>query len=128
MSGLRPLMIDDAARAKIARVVAYAMDHPYIPGPRAPVPGDDPHFVAHLNTYRAVFTFTHSAGKVYRHLSISVPGKGYPNPAAAFLIASEFGFTGWDEKQIDRLPEGWLMDVNDADHCVVLGQECGKAR
>lgn len=123
---MRPLIIDDAARAKIARVVAYAMDHPYRPGPGAITPGDNPNFVANLSTYRAVFTFTHHGGQVFRHLSVSVPSKGYPNPAAAFFIAHEFGFTGWDEKQIDKLPDGWMMDVNDGEHCVVLAQECGR--
>ena len=119
----RPLIIDDAARAKAASVLAYAEAHPYHSGD--PIPGDDPNLVAEFDTYRAVFTFTHSGGAIYRHLSLSVPGTKYANPAAAFAIASLFGFTGWDEHTIDLIPEGWLMDVNEAEHCVVLAQECG---
>lgn len=121
---MRPLVVDAAAKATAARVLAYAEAHPYRPG--GPVPGDDPNFVARFGTYRAVFTFTHSNGFVYRHLSVSVPSAKYPNPAAAFMIASLFGFTGWDERTIDRAPPGWIMDVNKAEHCIVLAQECGR--
>ena len=120
---LRPLIIDDAAKATAARVLAYAENHPYRSG--QPTPGDNPNFVAEFGTYRAVFTFTHADGLIYRHLSISVPGTKFPNPAAAFMIATLFGFTGWDERTIHRPPEGWLMDINDSDHCVVLAQICG---
>lgn len=118
---MRPLIIDDNARAAIARVVSYAMNHPYSIG--QPVPGDNPNFVAHLSTYRCVFTFTCMHDKTYRHLSISVPSERFPNPAAAFMIASEFGFTGWDEKSIDTMPEDWFGQVNEKEHCIVLGQE-----
>lgn len=120
---MRPLVIDDAARAQIARVLAYAEDNPYVPAD--PTPSDNPNYVAHLGTYRCVFTFTNMPEACYRHLSVSVPGAKYPNPAAVFMIAHEFGFTGWDEKHIDRLPDGWMMNVNEAEHCVVLGQERG---
>ncbi len=123
---MRPLIIDDAAKATAARVLAYADAHHYRPGRRGQTtPGDDPNFVAKFGTYRAVFTFTHADGLVYRHLSISVPSAKFPNPAAAFMIASLFGFTGWDERTIDRAPEGWQIDVNNREHCIVLAQVCG---
>lgn len=118
---IRPLVIDDNARAKVASVVSYAMDHPYREG--NPVPGDNPNYVAKLDTYRAVFTFTHHRGGVFRHLTISVPSSKYANPAAVFTIASLFGFTGWDEKTIDKSPEGWRIDINKKDHCVTVVQE-----
>jgi hypothetical protein len=118
---MRPLLIDEVARAKVALVVAYAMDHPYHPGD--PVPGDNPKYVTHLDTYRCVFTFTHAYGEVWRHLSISVPSEDYPNPAAAFMIATEFGFTGWDERTIDGIPSGWRVDVSKTEHCIVLAQK-----
>lgn len=121
---IRPLIINDEARATAARVVAYAQAHPYRPGD--PVPGDDSNFVANFDTYRAVFTFTHSDGHIYRHLSISVPSLKFANPAAAFMIAGLFGFIGWDERTIDRAPDGWMIDVNEAEHCIVLAQECGR--
>jgi hypothetical protein len=121
---IRPLVIDAAARATIARVIAHAMDHPYRPGPGVGAPGDNQNFVAKLNTYRAVFTFTVTPEACYRHLSVSVPGEKYPNPAAAFMIADAFGFTGWDHKQVEKLPDGWMIDVNKSEHCVVLAQKC----
>jgi hypothetical protein len=117
---MRPLLLDDAAQAKAAEVVAYAEQHHYRPGD--PTPGDNPRFVANLSTYRAVFTYTHADGMIYRHLSVSVPGKKFANPAAVFAIADLFGFTGWDQKRIDRVPKGWICDVKDDEHCIVVAQ------
>lgn len=39
------------------------------------------------------------------------------------MLAELFGFTGWDGKTIDRLPEGWTGDVSKTEHCVVLVQK-----
>jgi hypothetical protein len=118
---MRPLLVDDEAKAKVARVVEYAEAHHHIPGEF--VPGDNPNFVTTLDTYRCVFTFTHNSGKVWRHLSISVPSEKYPNPAAAFMIATLFGFTGWDERTIDVAPKGWGIGIHKHEHCIVLAQE-----
>lgn len=123
MSALRPLVLDDAAKAEAARVVAYAMDHPYRPRAGGRPPGDDPGHVAMLNTYRAVFSFTELSGATFRHLTVSVPGERYPNPAAAFAIADLFGFTGWDQRTIDRPPDSWGIEVKPAEHCVSLVQK-----
>lgn len=123
---IRPLIIDDEARAKAAKVLAYAEAHPYYPRQTTGVPSDDPNFVAMFNTYRAVFTFTHSDGSIYRHLSISVPGSFFANPAAVFTIAALFGFSGWDERTIDRAPGDWMLGVNEDEHCVTVVQECGR--
>lgn len=120
---LRPLIIDAVARAKIAHLIEHAQEHHYHEGVD-PTPGDDPAFVINLNTYRVVFTFTAHHGKLYRHLSISVPAEGkYPNAAAAFMIAQEFGFTGWDGRTITRAPEGWMVGMSENEECIVLGQE-----
>jgi hypothetical protein len=116
---LRALTINDAARAEVARVVANAKSHPYRPDCETP-PGDDKRFVAKLDTYRAVFSFTHADGLVYRHLSISVPGKDYPNPLAVFTIADLFGFTGWGGQSYPA--HGWMINVNENEHCIVLAQ------
>ena len=118
---MRPLIIDDKAKTEANRVIAYAMDHPYHPG--QPVPGDNPNFVAQLGTYRCVFTFTHISGKVFRHLSISVPSEKYSNPIAAFMIADLFGFTGWNEQMGGQIPKSWFGQVNEEEHAVVLAQE-----
>lgn len=124
---LRPLVIDDAARAEAARVLAHAEKNHYHPKPGNDVPGDDPAFTARFGTYRAVFTFTHADGLIYRHLSVSVPGKKFPNPVAVFNIAEMFGFAGYDPNKhyAAKLPDGWLMDVNDNEHCVIVAQPIG---
>ncbi len=118
----RALTIDDTARAAVARVLAHAESHHYRPGPGSEPPGNDGRFVARLDTYRAVFSFTHSDGAIFRHLSISVPSKSYPHPFAAFTIAGLFGFTGWNERTVEPPPDGWLIDVNQKEHCIVLAQ------
>jgi hypothetical protein len=114
----RPLVIDDTARAKVAAVLAHAEKNHYREG--GPTPGDDPRFVAHLDTYRAVFSFTNVKSRTYRHLSISVPAKGYPNPIAAFFIADLFGFTGYDQNTPTLPGTTWLLLVNKDEHCVVI--------
>lgn len=117
---MRPLVIDADAKATAARVLAYAEQHHYYPG--QPTPGDNPNFVAKLDTYRVVFTYTHADEMVWRHLSVSIPSDKMPSPAAVFMIAALFGFTGWDERTIDRAPDGWLLDVSTTEHCVVVAQ------
>jgi len=120
---IRPLIIDDAARAQVARIIAYAMDHPYRPGGGS-IPGDDPGHVAILNTYRCVFTFTHIGGRVLRHLTISVPASGkFPNPVAAFMIAELFGFTGYDNGEPFKPAPGWVCDVKKNENCLMIAQE-----
>lgn len=117
---MRPLVIDDAARAAIARIVAYAKGHPYRKGDMPP--GLNSNHVVVLSTYRVVFSFTEAGGERFRHLSISVPSNLYPNPASAFMLASEFGFTGWDQTDIDKTPDGWGVRVDEKDHCIILAQ------
>lgn len=119
---MRPLIIDGKARAKVAKVLAHAEKHHYYPEKLPLPPGNDPNFVTHLSTYRCVFSFTHIKGHIYRHLSISVPSKKFPNPAAAFAIADLFGFTGYDEKHLDVPGLDWMIQINDSDHCVVIAQ------
>lgn len=122
MSAMRPLVIDDAARWEADRVLHYAEAHHYVPGPGAKPPGDEPNFVAHFNTYRAVFSYTRSHGTLWRHLSVSVPEDGMlPNPFAVWSLADLFGFIGWDQKSQDPPPD-WMFSINDQEHCVVVGQ------
>jgi hypothetical protein len=128
---MRPLLIDDVAKRKAQAVLDYALTraHWYRPGKSTQVPGDDPNFVVHLNTYRCVFTITqHSDGFVMRHLTVSVPGELYPSIVAVFMIAELFGFHGWDGKTVDRLPENWMAQINKAEQCVVLAQPYEEAR
>jgi hypothetical protein len=126
---MRALLIDDETRAKVQRVLDYALDpkHWYRPSKDSRIPGDDERFIARLNTFRCVFTVTENQGMIFRHLSISVPSQDYPNPIAAFTIAEMFGFTGWDGKSV-RPPRGWMIHVDEVDHCIQLGQPYGGAQ
>jgi hypothetical protein len=130
---MRVLIIDDEAKAEAQRVLDYALDpaHWYRPGIDSKIPGNNPDYVARIRDgFRCVFTITrHGDGFTMRHLSISVPGEDrYPNVAAAFMIAELFGFTGWDGKTIDRMPDGWMPGINRGEHCIALGQAYEKAQ
>src|SRR5277367_4473326 len=111
---MRVLVLDQEAKEKAAQVMAYARRHIYFPDEDAEVPGDNPCFVCELSTYRCVFTYTKSfeTGKLYRHLSISVPSKDYPSPEAVCAIAGLFEFGGADQGIEARLGAGkWIMRV-----------------
>lgn len=113
LMALRALLIDDKARAKVAQVVRYAESHPYEPTMDAPedspdVPGDNPHCICYLNSYRCVFSYTKVHGETFRDLSISVPGDKWPNPFAVWTIAELFGFSGWDQ-QSEQPPQDWMV-------------------
>jgi hypothetical protein len=126
---VRALVIDDEAKQKVQRVRNWAEQpaHYYRPRKDARVPGDDYRFVVHLNSYRCVFTISEDGeGKLWRHLSMSVPSSDYPNPFAVYSVAELFGFTGWNGKSLEP-PGGWVMRVDKDDHCIALGQPYEKA-
>jgi hypothetical protein len=104
---LRHLILDDVAKAKVARIKAYAEAHHYVPGPRAVTPGDDPNYWAMFDDYKVVFSITESDGTQWRDLSMSVPGGKYPHPIAVFSMCELFGFTGWDGKSME-IPPSWM--------------------
>jgi len=123
---MRMLVIDDAARQKVVRVLEYAKQHEHwyrpFSGEDHIVPGDNANLQVHLDTYRCVFSYTKIPdGGLYRHLSISVPSIHYPNVFVGLTIAQMFGFTGWDG-QNEELPKGWLLDIDKKNHCVVMAQ------
>lgn len=124
---MRVLEIDADAKEKCEQVMTYARQHVYDPSDNGIVPGDNPSFVCYLNTYRCVFTYTRSpdTGKLYRHLSISVPSKDYPSVEAAAAIAGLFEFTGADQGVEARLRDGnWMMHLEEREpHCIVLAEE-----
>jgi hypothetical protein len=117
---MRPLIIDEAARAAIAKVLDYAKDHHFHQGdPPATL---DSNYCVELSTYRVIFTFTNAGGALFRHMTISVPDKNlYPNPASAFMLAHEFGYTGWDQTM--RPPLDWGIKVDEEHHCIVIAQK-----
>lgn len=130
---MRVLSLNEENVQKVLKVVEYAND------PRncyfvdkggktfQKTPGNNPSHVAQLDSFRCVFSITKADGTTWRHLSISVPSKDYPNPFAAYTIAQMFGFTGWDGKS-SAFPEGWLGKVNKEEHCVVLAQELSTSK
>jgi len=88
------------------------------------IPGDNPQYVLHVDTYRCVFTYTLMPdGSVHRHLSVSVPD-AYPNPIAVFQLAVMFGFKGGkDQSGICCGPgDDWQIALNEQEHCVVVAQ------
>jgi hypothetical protein len=122
---MRPLIIDDEARAAVAKVLAHALEEEnyYEPGLSAQPPGLDARHVVLLNTYRCVFSITKDPqGNLYRHLSISVPAEGkYPHEFAAMSIAEIFGFTG-RHGDSSNFPDGWHLAVDRDDECVIIAQ------
>ena len=91
------------------------------------IPGDRPEYVLHIDTFKCVFTYTVApTGPMYRHLSVSVPGKVYPNPIAIKMIADMFGFTGSRPPQSQDDPGfgmDWVVDLDEGEGCVVVVQE-----
>jgi hypothetical protein len=128
---MRALVIDDVAKRNVQLVLDYAQkpERYYRIGQdglqKSDPPGNFAEYVAVLpDSYRCVFSYTKDErdGKLWRHLSISVPGSLYPNPYAAYTIAELFGFTGWDQKSSD-FPDDWMLDINRVDRCITLLQE-----
>lgn len=126
---MRALIIDEEARRKVAKVVEYARrpEHWYDPAASVnpPIPGDDGNMQVHLDTFRCVFSFTLIRGKLWRHLSVSIPGTKYPKVFATLTIAELFGFTGWDGKS-EIPPHSFAITLNMNEHCVVLAQPAGE--
>lgn len=123
---IRALVIDETVKRKVARVLEYAKQSEHFYDTTADnsqkvVPGDNGNLQAHLDTYRCVFSYTKSDGKLFRHLSISVPGGLYPNVFAGLTIADMFGFIGWDQVS-ENIPEDWYCRTDPIDRCVVLIQ------
>lgn len=95
---MRALVIDEAAKVEITRVVKHASDFKInsqkLKNPEFQPIGDDPDFCCHLNDgYRVVFSIEQLDGLWYRHLSVSVNSRTMlPSQAAVEMIMKEFGF------------------------------------
>lgn len=116
---LRPLFITPQTRAEADAICAYAAANPYYPGD-AVVPGNIPQHILTWETgYRAVFSLTASAGRLWRHLTLSVPSDQYPSPEAVKAIALLFGFT---PEPIGKsgFPVSWGLEINKTEHCIVV--------
>jgi hypothetical protein len=100
---VRPLVMTDAERATIRRLVDHAARNVInrerlqrtIAGEAKPV-GDEPEFTCVIPVgYRCVYSLEEQPLGICRHLSISVLGEGAaPNEAAVEMLATEFGFRG----------------------------------
>jgi hypothetical protein len=115
----------DAAKPKVQKVREFAekAENHYVVGVSQVIPGNDPRYVADLDTYHCVFSITKTPeGGIYRHLSISVPSTKLPNIFITFTIAEMFGFTGWNGTALRPLPKGWAASVHEKDNCIVLAQ------
>jgi hypothetical protein len=134
---MRPLVIDDVLRDHCAAVREYAErpENWYRPvqgntvlGDSYRVPGDRPEHVVRLSSgYRIVFSITHvpeHSRDPFRHLSVSVDGTGYPNPAVVWTIARLLGFTGADavDGDVVQQPGPWGVALDEKEHCVVVQQ------
>lgn len=121
-------IIDAAAKAKAAALVAHAEANPYRPEePGARVPADDPGLVAVFDSFRVVFSITEMQGVRMRQLSISLVSRRrgmYPDPIMAFALADLLGFTGWSEGS-NRVPDGWSCRPVPADGCVSIVEPIG---
>ena len=122
---MRPLMLDNETKKRIAEVVAFARGNLYRPGLSETIPGDDARHVVRISFgFRAVFSFTEGPDGLYRHLTISVDDEAkYPNPIADFMIADAFGFTGWKIEMGEKPPPGWMGTADEEDHCITLLQQ-----
>lgn len=130
---IRPLIIGEAQKADIARVVAYAQARPLsleelkqtVAGKRKP-PGDEPGFTCVLPVgYRCVYSEEMQPGHgLSRHLSISVLGDGEaPNEAAVGMIAREFGFRGkLDRMGQDEIGAIWTEPIEEGKVAVNIVQ------
>jgi len=125
---MRALVIDEAARTEVRKIIAYAEkpENWYLVGEGGKValesvPGNSPQHCSTWNTFKCVFSFTKTPKGVFRHLSISVDGPNYPNVYAVYIIATEFGFDGWDGKS-DEPPADWLVYMNEHEHCIVVAK------
>jgi hypothetical protein len=123
----RPLALDYDFKAECARLREFAekQENWYVLGKTTVVPGDEPEYSFQTEFgFRVVFTITHAPEhkpQPFRHLSISVSGKDYPNPVAVYTIAHHLGFTGATVKDdVATEPGKWGMAVDDEEHCIVV--------
>jgi hypothetical protein len=116
---MRPLVIDNDAKAKIAEVIAYAENHKYnkdymalrMTG-KAGVPGDMDSYICYLQVgYKCVYTIEEQPEPLgwCHHLSVSVDNPArVPSIPAVELLMQEFGIT---RKLKEEGVHVWIEDV-----------------
>lgn len=100
---MRPLLIDNEAKAKIECVMKYAEMNPFsmdemldIYNKELSPAGDMDGFAVNLyRGFKVVYSIEKQPSGKFKHISISVDKEGkLPSIESAQLIISEFGFTG----------------------------------
>lgn len=91
---------DPKTTRRIQQVIDYADQHRYtiVRQEAGEVPGDNPYLVVNIPIgFRCVYSVTQDPenGRYWRHLSVSVDGRGkWPHPTAIGLLMEAFGFRG----------------------------------
>jgi hypothetical protein len=127
---MRALVLSPEIAAKIAAQVAWAdaPENHYRPGPGVEPPGDSPAYTMMLDDgFRVVYSHTVMPdGRRYRHLSVSVRGKGnkYPATVAVWTLCTLFGFTGGRvEHEVTVGPgKDWRFNLPEDERCMVVSQ------
>ena len=125
---MRPLVIGPEVQKAANELVSFASKRENWFDPRIHkwTPGDRSEYTIAFNTYRCCFTYTVGKNEsVHRMLSISVPGKDYPNIIAVWTIAEMMGFTGGkkvNDTMMDRATD-WVVYIEQATHAVVVAQQ-----
>ena len=127
---MRPFIITPQKKQAIRELVSFAAKKEnWFSETATWSPGDRPSYVIELDTFRVVFTYSKIGFMVYRHISISVPGKGnYPNPYVAYTISHLFGFTGGrveDEDFVTAPGPNWQMRIDKQHQCIEFIQDTG---
>lgn len=126
---MRMLVIEEKDKAAATEVVNYARKQKnwFIVRrgqPQSSIPGYNPRLIVELfDGFRCVFSYTlnTSTDRLFRHLSVGVPGENYPSPIALREIALLFGFT-MSDPNLELSPD-WIVMINEADRCVIVAQE-----
>ena len=122
------LILDDRVRARVKAVREFAenprnwYDTDHNDGP----PGEKYDYTLNSGDVRVVYTFTKHKGRVFRHMSVSVPNR-YPPPVVVWTMAHLFGFPTEepDEEGFVHNPnQKWTAcGPNMKEKCVVVVQD-----
>ena len=125
---LRPLIIDEDAKTDIARVIAYAAEHPLdtktmhraIVHPEMAIGNNQKHGCIVKIGYRCVYSIEDQPMGKCRHLSVSVLGSGTaPNEAAVEMLMKEFGFTC----SLTNCDSMWIEEIEDGKIAINIMQK-----
>jgi hypothetical protein len=136
---IRPLILGPAERASIQEVLTFAArpENHYRPlAGHAVPPGEKASYIREFGLpgrrCRCIYSITVASNeRLYRHLSIAIPGMATPlgnqslhsvapHPIACWMLATAYGFTGWDGVS-QHPPAEWAVDL--PGFCVAIAQK-----